>query len=657
MSPVPPRGPGAGARRPAPAHRLGADRSTGQAVRTATRTPAGTRRTPARPTARTGAARPAHGHVSARPAARRTRPLGRPGTRLRGGFAVILVLLLLLSARLVWLQGIGAVPYAQDASSQRTRTNVIVAPRGEITDRNGQALALSLDARAVYGEPRIIARAECKPGATTPCDPASIAAALAPVLGVPAPELQAKLSRTSAFVYLARGLDPAVGTKVRALGLVGVGVLQEPKRTHPGGDLAVSVTGFTDREGRGLAGVESAMQSVLAGTNGKTRAEVDGAGRVIPTGESSTVVPKAGRDVQLTLDRDLQWYAQQVLTAKVAETEAVNGTVLVMDVKTGQVLALATSPTFNPDARSSNVSTHALKNVAISDVYEPGSVNKVITAAAALEAGIVTPSTPMTVPDQYRVGAHVVHDSHPHPPLGLTFAGVLAKSSNTGTVMVAQKLGAQSMYDAMKRFGYGEKSGLGLPGESRGIVPKPADWSGTSIATIPIGQGVSTNVMQIASVYATVANDGVRVTPTVVKAISDDEGRMRPAPASSTRRVISAKVASQLQLMLEAVVSEEGTAPLAAVPGYRIAGKTGTAQRVVDGRYALGNYTSSFIGFAPADKPRLVTAVILQGTGKRAYYGGSTAGPVFKDVMSFALRSLQVPPTGSVAPPAMLTTR
>ena len=386
MTPLPPRGPGP--RRPAPLARSGAA-PTG---RTTTRVGAGTRRTPPRPTtARTGTSRPTHGHVSARPAARRTRPLGRPGTRLRGGFAVVLVLLLLLSGRLVWLQGIGGVPYAQDASTQRTRTNVIVAPRGEITDRNGQPLALSLDARAVYGEPRIIARAACKTDATRPCDPASIAAALSPVLGMPVADLQSKLSRSSAFVYLARGLDPAVGTKVRALSLVGVGVLQEPKRTHPGGDLAVSVTGFTDREGRGLAGVESSMQSVLAGTDGKTRAEVDGAGRVIPTGESSSLAPKPGRSVQLTLDRDLQWYAQQVLAAKVAETEAVNGTALVMDIKTGQVLALATAPTFNPDARSSNVSPQALKNVAISDVYEPGSVNKVITAAAALEAGVVTP--------------------------------------------------------------------------------------------------------------------------------------------------------------------------------------------------------------------------------------------------------------------------
>jgi cell division protein FtsI (penicillin-binding protein 3) len=208
----------------------------------------------------------------------------------------------------------------------------------------------------------------------------------------------------------------------------------------------------------------------------------------------------------------------------------------------------------------------------------------------------------------------------------------------------------------MKRFGYGEKTGLGLPGESRGRLPKPEDWSGTSIATIPIGQGVSVNVMQVASVYATVANGGVRVTPTVIKAVADASGHLVPAPKPATRRVISPEVSATLRTMLEAVVSAEGTAPLAAVPGYRIAGKTGTAQRVVNGRYAPGNYTSSFIGFAPADAPRLVTAVVLQGTGHGyTYYGGATAGPVFKQIMSFALGGLKIPPTGTTAPVVKLT--
>lgn len=566
-----------------------------------------------------------------------------------------MVVLVVLAGRLVWLQGLQATAYAADATTQRLRTSTLVAARGEITDRTGEPLALSIDARAVYGEPRTIAKASCPPTATEPCNPQTIAAALAPVLGQPASDIAAKLSRKNAFVYLARGLDPAIGNKVRDLGLIGIGTLQESQRTHPSGDLAIGVTGFTDRDGVGLAGVESGMQDVLAGKDGKTTAQVDRAGRVIPTGTSSTVAPVPGRAVQLTIDRYLQWYAQQALAAKVAETQAVNGSAVVMDIRTGEILALATAPTFNPDNKSARPPADALRNVAIGDVYEPGSVNKVITAAAALEAGVVTPETVITVPPTLQVGHHTVHDAEKHGTEQLTFAGVIAKSSNIGTVEVAQKVGSQGLYDAMTRFGYGATTGLGLPGESRGVLPKPADWSGTSIATIPIGQGVSVNVMQVASVYATVANGGVRVTPTVIKAVADASGHLVPAPKQPTRRVISPEVAAQLRMILEAVVSAEGTAPLAAVPGYRIAGKTGTAQRVVNGRYASGNYTSSFIGFAPADAPRLVTAVVLQGTGRRSYYGGSTAGPVFKDIMSFALRGLKIPPTGTVAPVVKLT--
>jgi cell division protein FtsI (penicillin-binding protein 3) len=588
---------------------------------------------------------------------RRTTPLGRPGLRLRGGFALVVVVLVALGGRLVWLQGLQSTAYATDAMSQRLRTTTLVAPRGEITDRNGEPLAQSIEARAVYGEPRIIAAATCPPHAKKACTPDTIAAVLAPVLHLPAADISAKLSRKSSyFVYLARSLDPSVGVEVRALNLVGIGVMYESQRTHPAGDLAVSVTGFTDRDGRGLAGVESGMQAVLAGKDGKTTAEVDKAGRTIPTGTTTSVPPVPGRAVQLTIERDLQWYAQQVLAQKVAETNAENGTAVVMDVRTGEILALATAPTFNPDNKSARPARDAMRNVAIGDVYEPGSVNKVITAAAALEAGVVTPETPITVPPTYRVAHHTVHDAEQHGVEHLTFAGVLAKSSNIGTVMVAQKVGSQGLYDAMRRFGYGEKTGLGLPGESRGRLPKPADWSGTSIATIPIGQGVSVNVMQVASVYATVANGGVRVTPTVVKAVADASGHLVPAAKPATRRVISADVAATLRMMLEAVVSAEGTAPLAAVPGYRIAGKTGTAQRVVDGKYAAANYTSSFIGFAPADAPRLVTAVVLQGTGHgHVYYGGATAGPVFKQIMSFALGGLKIPPTGTKAPVVKLT--
>jgi cell division protein FtsI (penicillin-binding protein 3) len=561
----------------------------------------------------------------------------------------VLAVVALVGGRLVQLQTFAAPAYAASADEQRLRTTTLPALRGTISDRSGQALALSVQARAVFAEPHNIAKAVCEPDAKKPCDVPSIAAALAPVIGVEASEIAAKINRASKYVVLARGLDPKVGVQVRKLALPGIGVNAESRRVHPAGDLAANVLGFTDGEGKGLGGVESGWEKVLAGKDGKAVAQVDRGGRVIPTAEKSQVEPAPGRDVQLTIDRDLQWYAQDLLNKKVAETQAENGTVVVMDVQNGELLALASSPTFNPDDRR-GVDPKALGNPAIRDVYEPGSVAKIVTAAGALEAGVVTPDTVLTVPDTIQVSRRTFHDSHSHPTERLTFTGVLVQSSNVGTIQIAQKLGPQRLYDAFKRFGFGEDSGLGLPGESDGTVHEVAKWSGTTLPTMAIGQGVDGNVVQIASVYQTVANGGVRVTPSIVKQVA---GTAAKAPES--RRVVSEEVAKQLRDMLEGVVTAEGTAPLAAIPGYRIAGKTGTAQRVVDGRYAAGNYTSSFIGFAPADAPRLVTAVVLQGTGKNGYYGGSVAGPVFKDVTSFALRSLKVPPTGTTPPTLRLT--
>ena len=585
---------------------------------------------------------------------RRTRALGRPSVRLRAGFVVVLAVLALLAGRLVQLQGVQSAQYAQAADSQRLRTLVLPATRGALLDRTGAPLAMSVTAKAVFGEPRVIARSTCQPAATRPCTPQAIATALAPVLGLDAATLGRSLSSDRAFVYLARGLDPAVAAKVAALDLPGIGTLTESRRTHPSHDLAENVLGFTDVDGKGAGGVEAALQSVLAGTPGSSTAQVDHAGRVIPTGVGDGTDPVAGRDVQLTIDRDLQWYAQSLLAQQVAATEAANGTVVVMDVRTGQVLALATAPTFDPDHRQ-GVDPAVMGDPAISEVYEPGSVNKVITAAAALQAGVVTPDSVVEVPPTYAVGPHIVHDAEQHGAERLTFAGVLAKSSNIGTVKVAQQVGPQRLYDAMRAFGFGARTGLGLPGESRGVIPAPADWSGTSIATIPIGQGISVNALQVASVYATVANDGVRVTPSIVKSTRDGAGHLVAAPAAESHRVISSVVAGQLRAMLEGVVSDQGTAPQAAVPGYRVAGKTGTAQRVVDGHYAPGNYTSSFIGFAPADAPRFVTAVVLQGTGKKGYFGGQVAAPLFSKITAFELRSAAVAPSGTPGPVLRLT--
>ncbi len=587
--------------------------------------------------------------TTTRPGPRRGRPLGLPGVRLRGGLAAILVVLALLAGRLVQLQGLQPEAYAGQAVAQRTQTLPLPAGRGQVLDRSGSPLAESVAMRSVVADPMQIGQAECKPGHTRPCTPGEIAAALAAVLHVDPASLVGKLTGDRQFVYLARKLEVAVGDAVSALRLPGIVVQDETERVHPGHSVAANLIGFTDGEGKGVEGVERSWEQVLAGVPGKIVAEYDHQMRVIPTGQGHLLEPVPGRSVQLTIDRDLQWYAQQQLAAEVAATGAVNGTAITMDVRTGQVLAMATAPTFDPDDRR-NTKPEWLRNPAVQDTYEPGSVNKVITAAAALQAGVVTPDTVIDVPPTYKVAGHVLHDAEDHGEEHLTFTGVLAKSSNIGTVKVAQLLGKERLYAMLRTFGFGSLTGVGLPAEQPGVVPEPQNWSGTSISTIPIGQGISVNALQMASVYATVANGGVRVAPTVVAGTVDGSGRLTPTAAPAARRVISPQIAAQLRTMLEAVISDKGTAPLAAIPGYRVAGKTGTAQRVVNGRYQAGNYTSSFVGFAPADAPRLVTAVVLQGTGKHGYFGGAVAAPVFESIMSFALRSLSIPPTGTVPP-------
>lgn len=575
-------------------------------------------------------------------------------------------MLSLIGGRLVWLQGFQSfqpgVAYAKQAVEQRLTSRTLTAPRGAVTDRNGQALAMSVDARAVFGEPRIIAKAVCSANPTTvPCDPASIAAAVAPVLGLPVADVQEKLSRTSpggtcdkatpmgctGFVYLARGLDVETATAVRKLGLVGVGTIAEPRRVHPGKDLAANVVGFTTVEGSGAAGIELQLDSVLSGKDGSLQAEVDGAGRSIPGGFEEKVDPKPGSDVQLTLDRDVQWYAQKALMETLEASQAESGSATVIDVQTGEILALASVPTFNAD--DPGASDPSLRgNRAINDVFEPGSTGKVMTMAAVLESGRLTPDSVMTVPDNLQVSNKRFTDSSPHPVEQMTLTGVLVKSSNVGTIMASQQLDKGKLREALTRFGIGQKTGLGLPGESAGILREESKWAGTDYGTHPIGQGYSVNGVQMASVYATVANDGVRMTPRILKATTDASGKVVPVAPPPPTRVVSPEVAAQLRGMLEGVTNDGGTAVTAAIPGYRVAGKTGTAQRVVDGRYD-GSYTASFVGFAPADAPRLAVSVSIQAP-KNGYYGGAVAGPVFQDIMSFALRSMRVPPTGAPGP-------
>ena len=383
--------------------------------------------------------------------------------------------------------------------------------------------------------------------------------------------------------------------------------------------------------------------------------EAGAGGREIPSGESQTDEPVSGVDVQLTIDSDIQFIAERAIRASVNQSGALNGTVVVMDPRTGEVRALATYPSFNPSDPTAAPDADR-GNRAVSEIYEPGSTSKVMTMAAALDAGAVRPTTPITVPPTITRGGATINDHDPHGTLHLTATGVLAQSSNIGAVLIAERLGNQALYSYLRKFGMGSTSGLDFPGESAGLLPNVKDWGPTNAATIPFGQGMSVNAVQATSVFATIANDGVRVNPTLVAGTTDSEGQFTPAAPPDRTRVVTAQTSKTLSKMMETVVSDEGTAPMAEIPGYRVAGKTGTAQRVNDacGCYVGGGYTASFIGFAPADKPAVVVSVTLQRP-VNGHYGGVLGGPVFKRVTSFALQSEQIPPTPDKPPSMRLT--
>jgi cell division protein FtsI (penicillin-binding protein 3) len=415
-------------------------------------------------------------------------------------------------------------------------------------------------------------------------------------------------------------------------------------REYPSGQFISSLVGFVRADGVGASGIESSLNSVISGTAGRySYARANGA--EIPGSQSEIVAPKKGSTIRLTIDRDVQWVAAKAIADAVKETGAANGTVIVMDPKTGAIIAHATAPTFNPN-QTKGVPLELMRNPSVQDVYEPGSTGKVMTIAAALEEGTITPTTVLRVPDSlYRAGK-VFRDHDPHPVQHLTTTGILAVSSNTGLIKVGETLGSEKLHDYLTKFGIGEKTGSGLAGESAGILHPVSKWFGTTAPTVAFGQGYSLTAMQATSVFATIANGGVRVSPTVVAGIRDESGNFTPAGNRDSVRVISSANAAKLRTMMESVVSSNGTAPTAAIPGYRVAGKTGTAQRVdpMTGKYS--GYTASFIGFAPADSPRFVINVTLQRP-RNGHFGGSLCGPVFKKVMTFVLQSKHVAPTGT----------
>ena len=589
--------------------------------------------------------RPAPTSPARRPGASRPRrPTGRrlpdPKRRLEAILILSLIVLSLIAGRLVQLQGLDRSTYAAMAERQRLHTVALTAPRGEIVDRDGRPLAETVDARDVYADPEKVT------------DPAGEADRLAPVLGVPARTLRAQLGQKTTFVYLSRAVTPALAGRVMDLELPGIGVLPATKRLYPSGTLASNIVGFVNADGQGVSGLEASFQQTLAGKDGVRTFEAGLSGSPIPDGEDVVRPAQPGTGVQLTIDRDIQWEAQRAITSQVHAVHADSGTVIVMDPRTGRLLALAVAPGFDPN-HYSDYPLSALGDPAVSDVYEPGSVNKVITMSAALQERLFTPRSPFVVPPQLHYAGFTFNDAELHGTEHLTLAGILAKSSNIGTIEVARKVGAARLYHYLRAYGFGSPTGVGLPGDGSGLLPALSQWTASTLPTASFGQGVGVTALQVASVYATVANGGVRVTPQLVAGTIDPSGSRRAARAPERHRVISARVAKQLRDMLEAVTTNEGTAPLARIPGYRIAGKTGTANRPNNhGGYT--GYTSSFVGFGPADKPKLLVEVVLQNP-RSGHFGGLVAAPVFHQVMSFALQTLRIPPTGT-RPPKVTTT-
>jgi cell division protein FtsI (penicillin-binding protein 3) len=574
--------------------------------------------------------------------------------RIRALIFMMAVIMFLFGLRLVQVQALQANDYRARAVNEMEKVRTLQAPRGDITDINGVPFARSVAATSIVVDQTQI------------LNPAKVAAFVAPILNLSVSEVQTALTGKRKWSMVAQNAKPATWLKLKSAidqyntkfpgmspeRIIGFFPERSYIREYPSGSLIASLIGFVNRDGVGATGLESSMNSTISGTEGKY-SYANGYKAEIPGSQSEIIPAEAGTSIRLTVDRDIQWVASKAIADAVKSSRALSGTVIVMDPKTGQILAHATAPTFDPN-NTSKVSLVAMRNPSVLDVYEPGSTGKVMTLAAAIEEKKITPETVLTIPYALKRSVKTFHDHEPHPTQRLTTAGVLAVSSNTGSIKIGEMLSNDKLYEYLTKFGIGTKTGSGLPGESRGILPKVADWSGTTAPTVAFGQGYSLTAMQATSVFATIANDGVRVSPTVIAGSSDSSGNYTPSATRESVRVISSDTAAKMRLMMESVVSSNGTAPSAAISGYRVAGKTGTAQRIDDTCGCYRGYTASFIGFAPADKPAYVISVTIQDP-KGMHWGGYLGGPVFKKVMSFVLQSKGIAPTGTKVVPIALT--
>jgi cell division protein FtsI (penicillin-binding protein 3) len=548
--------------------------------------------------------------------------------------AVLGLLFAVVASKVVDLQVLNPDRHRAWGQSQRINTTELPAERGAILDRNGAELAVSRPTRAVFVDPELIE------------DPAVSAAQVAPLLGLDVTEVTAAMAGEGRFAYLARKVPVEVADQVEALALPGVAFLDETERYLPAGDSARSLLGRVDPDNAGISGLELQFAGALTGTPGEISLERNPDGQTIAVGDHNVVPAVPGDDLKLTLDRSIQFEAERLLAEQVAAVEAKGGIAIVTRPATGEVLAMA-NMVMDPDTGEVVPGTN---NAAVTTQYEPGSVLKLVTVAAALEDGHVEPSTELYLPSTLQIYDYQFGEAEPRPPVTWDISQILADSSNVGTIKMGQMLGGERLHQALRDWGFAEPTSLGFPNEAPGALLDPEEWSGTSLATIAIGQGVAVSPLQMLLAYNVIANGGEYVSPNMVSATVDAEGIEEPVLPTTGRRVISAETAAELNVMLRSVV-ETGTGQLAAIPGYETAGKTGTSRKPQPGggyedENGVVRYQSTFVGFVPAQQPALSVYVMIDEPSGGLYTGGSTAAPVFSQLGSFALRRL------GIAPPA-----
>ncbi|WP_462417324.1 peptidoglycan D,D-transpeptidase FtsI family protein [Kytococcus sp. Marseille-QA3725] len=580
-----------------------------------------------------------------RPAGRRSTSSAAPGHPVRRARWMLVAATFVLSlfvAQLFRLQALDGPALAQTATASRMVTERVPALRGDVTDDSGTVLARSVSTRHVTADPELLQDYEGDEEAGIAPGVKGAAEAMAEVLDEDPEKLRRRIDAADGrFVYVAKDVTPADWRTVDELDLPGVRSEPSSVRTYPLGSTSAPLIGWVNSQQVGSGGIESMAEETLAGTPGTIAYQRSAAGGRIATTATDISEAEPGRDVQLTIDSDVQFKAEQLIAQRVKDMGGVSGSAIVQRTN-GDVVAAASYPGFDPKSKVEDPTER--QNPIFTEVFEPGSTGKVITAAAAMEEGLVAPETKLVIPNRLPRADKEFKDSHDHEQLYLTFAGALATSSNIGTIMAGEELGRDRLHDYLGAFGMGEASGLGFPGESAGLLADPEKWSDTQYYTMMFGQGVSGTAIQQNSVFQTLANGGVRVKPRLVSATREDGGTWEETEQDRGRRVVSERTAEELTRVLTAVPTEEGTAPEAAVPGYAVAGKTSTAQRYDTEKGGYDGVTASFVGYAPADDPELIVSVVVQKP-EVSPWGGVVAGPVFSDLMGFALRHEGVAPT------------